>query len=244
MHVLSRTHNPRFRARTARPHRMRRAWTAAAAAVVTAASAVSLAAPATAAPAQAVLGGGSGILLVDGAGDIAACTLTTIGQDGGGRLVGLTAGHCGDPGDAVVPEFGWDGTPVGTIVDEYPALDVAVVQFDPALVVPVNEVGGITITRTGSPVNFPGVACKDGRTTGVTCGVTWLTDTVRHETWTQICVMEGDSGAPVVVGTTLVGMVNAFIQVPCLSPTVGTTMVAALDAINAAGGVGAGFRPI
>ncbi|QDQ99262.1 serine protease [Tomitella fengzijianii] len=203
-----------------------------------------MATPATAAPAQAVLGGGSGILLADAAGDVAACTLTTIGHDGAGRLVGITAGHCGDPGDAVIPEFGWDGTPVGTIVDDYPALDVAVVQFDPARVAPVNQVGGMTITGTGSPVDFPGVACKDGRTTGVTCGVTWLTDTVRHETWTQICVMEGDSGAPVVVGTTLVGMINAFIQVPCLSPTVGTTMDAALGAINAAGGVGAGFRPI
>ncbi len=207
---------------------------------VSTAGALATAPAAVAAPSQAVLGGGSGIIV----GGTAACTLTTIGHDAAGRLVGLTAGHCGAPGAAIVPEFAWDDTPVGTLVAVYPGIDVGVIEFDPALVTPVNSVGGITITDTGHPLPFPGIACKDGRTTGVTCGVTWLTDTTRHETWTQICVMEGDSGAPVVAGTTLVGMVNAYLQVPCLSPTVGTDIDAALATIDAHGGVGAGFRPI
>lgn len=226
-----------------RPRRLRTIAAAAAATAVTAAagaSAVATAAPAAAAPAQAAMGGGTGIIV----GGDAACTLTTIGHDAAGRLVGLTAGHCGDPGDSIVPEFGWNGTPVGTLVADYPDIDVAVLEFDPAVVAPVNHVGAMTITGTGSPAAFPTVACKEGRTTGVTCGVTWLTDQVRDETWTQICVMEGDSGAPVVVGTTLVGMINAYLEVPCLSPTVGTDIVAAMNTINAAGGVGAGFQPV
>ena len=40
----------------------------------------------------AVLGGGSGIIIDNQF----ECTLTTIGNDGAGRLVGLTAGHCGN----------------------------------------------------------------------------------------------------------------------------------------------------
>lgn len=198
------------------------------------------AAPAGAAPASAPLGGGTGIV-VDGN---AACTLTTIGHDAANRLVGITAGHCGDIGDPVTPEFDWDGGPVGTIVAQAPAIDVAVIEFDPARVTPVERVGGVTITGVGPPTAFPDIACKEGRTTGDTCGITWLTDPVRHETWTQICVMQGDSGAPVVVGTTLVGMINAFAEVPCLGPSVGTTMDAVLDALNSYGGPGAGFQPI
>ncbi len=60
----------------------------------------------------------------------------------------------------------------------------------------------------------------------------------------QLCVIEGDSGSPVVVGTTLVAMVNAYLGVACLGPELGTNMTAIIDNINATGGVGAGFRPI
>lgn len=212
-------------------------------AVVTAAAAATVtltAGPATAAPAQTPMGGGTAIVV----GGNAACTLTTIGHDGAGRLIGITAGHCGNPGDAVFPEFNWNDTPVGTVVAKYPAIDVEVIEFDPAVVAPVNRVGGVAITGVGSPTEFPDITCKEGRTTGNTCGITWLTDSVNQETWTQICVVEGDSGAPVVAGTTLVGMINAYAEVPCLGPSVGTTMDATLAALNAAGGPGAGFQPI
>ena len=40
------------------------------------------------------MGGGSGIIIDNQL----VCTLTTIGHDNGGRLVGITAGHCGGPG--------------------------------------------------------------------------------------------------------------------------------------------------
>lgn len=202
---------------------------------------VPLGAGPAAADAPAPLGGGSGIV-VD---NMAQCTVTTIGYDAAGRLVGLTAGHCGETGAAVVAEVDPDLGPVGRFVHSDPRLDYAVIQFDPAKVAPLNRVGNATITAIGAPAQFPAIVCKKGRTTGETCGVAWgdvLATT--QETWTQLCVLEGDSGAPVLVGTTLVGMVNAYLGVGCLGPEVGTTMAAITADLDARGGVGAGFRPL
>lgn len=86
---------------------------------------------------------------------------------------------------------------------------------------------------------------QKGRTTGNTCGVAWGdVFGTNSETWTQMCVLEGDSGAPVVVGSTLVGMVNAYLAVGCFGPEVGTTMSVIMNDINRRGDVGAGFLPI
>ncbi|MEU5841649.1 serine protease [Rhodococcus sp. NPDC047139] len=190
------------------------------------------------------LGGGSGITLGSGGEDIYDCTLTTIGNDSAGRLVGLTAGHCGEPGMTVKAEYDTAAGPVGRVASSVPTLDYAVIVFDRDKVVPVNRVGNVTITGVGAPANFPDVACKEGRTTGNTCGVVWGDVFGSQETWTQVCVIEGDSGAPVVVGSTLVAMVNAYLLAPCAGPAVGTNIDVILSDINAGGGPGAGFRPI
>lgn len=195
---------------------------------------------ATAAPSPAVLGGGSGIVV----NDELVCSLTTIGHDRAGRLVGLTAGHCGEVGASVVPEYKPDSGVVGTFVVSNPELDYAVIQFDPAKVVPVNRVGNVTITRIGAPASFPQIACKEGRTTGDTCGVVWGDVLQTQETWTQACVIEGDSGSPMVVGTTLVAMVNAYLGAPCIGPELGTNLSAIINDLNASGGPGADFQPI
>ena len=84
--------------------------------------------------------------------------------------------------------------------------------------------------------------CKKGRTTGTSCGVVWGSLPNGAQTWTQLCVLPGDSGAPVVAGSTVVGMVNANAAVECLGPEVGTTMAAVLGDIDARGGVGSGIR--
>ena len=118
------------------------------------------------------------------------------------------------------------------------------IEFDRGKVVPVNHVGNVTITGIGAPAQFPDIACKEGRTTGNTCGVVWGDVFQSQETWTQLCVVQGDSGSPVVVGTTLVAMVNAYLAAPCVGPEVGTNINVILGDINAQGGVGAGFRPI
>ncbi|MFE3545152.1 serine protease [Nocardia sp. NPDC059177] len=192
------------------------------------------------AAAPAVLGGGSGILVND-----ATCTLTTIGHDSAGRLVGLTAAHCGPEGASIVAEQNADAGTVGTIGYRSEAMDYSVITFDPDLVVPVNRVGNTTITGVGGPAQFPDIACKEGRTTAQTCGLAYG-DPLQSEiaTLTQICVVAGDSGGPVVVGSTLVGMVNGYVYVPCLGPEVGMNITTILADIDARGDLGAGFRPI
>lgn len=189
---------------------------------------------------RAVLGGGSGILL----GGEAMCTLTTIGHDNAGRLVGITAGHCGEPGMAIESPDRQDLGVLGHMVAKSTELDYSVIEFDASRVTPVNRVGNVTITGIGAPANFPAVVCKEGLTTGNTCGVVWGDLLQSHETWTQMCVIEGDSGSPVVLGTTLVGMVNAYVGFACLGPELGTNIDVIMSDINAHGGAGAGFRPI
>ncbi|MFC4604023.1 serine protease [Rhodococcus kronopolitis] len=195
--------------------------------------------PASAAE-RAVLGGGSGIVL----GGEAMCTLTTIGTDSGGRLVGITAGHCGEPGMAVGAVDRQELGVIGHMVGKNKGLDYSVLEFDRNKVIPVNRVGNVTITGIGTPAAFPNVVCKEGLTTGNTCGVVWGDLLQSNETWTQMCVIEGDSGSPVVLGTTLVGMVNAYVGFACLGPELGTDIDVIMSDINAHGGAGAGFRPI
>ncbi|GGK54344.1 S1 family peptidase [Nocardia camponoti] len=188
-----------------------------------------------------VIGGGSGIV-IDNAFE---CTVTTVGHDAAGRLVGLTAGHCGDPGSVVYAEADRGYGEIGRFVYSNHDLDYAVIEFGPDRITPVNHIGNVTITGVGAPPGFPQIVCKEGRTTGNTCGISWgdvfQTST---ETWSQMCVVEGDSGAPVVIGTTLVGMVNAYLIAACFGPEVGTNMTTILGDLNAQGGVGAGFQPI
>ncbi|MFI2285477.1 serine protease [Nocardia beijingensis] len=187
------------------------------------------------------MGGGSGIAIDDEA----ECTLTTIGYDAAGRLVGLTAGHCGEPGARVTsvtyPSYGV----LGRFVYADHELDYAVIDFDATRVAPARDVGGFRIENLGAPAQFPDIVCKKGRTTGQTCGVAWgdmMGDS--RDTWTQMCVLKGDSGAPVVIGSTLVGMVNAYLGMGCLGPEVGTDINAILTDIDARNDIGAGFRPI
>lgn len=189
---------------------------------------------------SAVLGGGSGII-VD---DQSICTLTTIGRDSAGRLVGFTAGHCGDAGAAVVAEANSAAGVVGNFVYSNKDMDYAVIVFDAGKVVPVNRVGNTTITGLGAPAQFPDIACKEGRTSGHTCGLSYGDVFQSNVTWTQICVVSGDSGGPVVVGTTLVGMVNGYLSLPCAGPEVGANIHSIIGDVDARGGAGAGFRPI
>ena len=59
------------------------------------------------------LGGGSGIV-VDGD---TFCTLTTIGHDNRGKLVGFTSAHCGGPGHEVAAEGGLDAAIEHTLAE-------------------------------------------------------------------------------------------------------------------------------
>lgn len=160
-------------------------------------------------------------------------------------VVGFTAAHCGEVNSTVVAESNRDAGAVGTVAYADSGLDYAVIVFDPEMVVPVNQVGGTTITDLGGPAQSGDFVCKEGRTTGRTCGPAYgNVFTAGNATWTQTCVVEGDSGGPVVVGTTLVGMVNGYLVVPCIGPQLGTDFSAVVADANARGEAGAGFQPI
>lgn len=187
---------------------------------------------------KTALGGGSGILILKGGNNAAACTVTAVGRPTAGahrgELIALTAGHCGKPGQRVISERFQNRGQIGTITYSAADLDIAVIRLDESKVRPVRSVGGVTIRRISTkPVSFPTVICKEGRTTGHTCGITWFSDGSAH--FSQMCVIEGDSGSPVVVGNTLVGMVNAYYFVSCVGPETGTNMNVIMKRLNRIG---------
>jgi hypothetical protein len=197
-----------------------------------------------------VLGGGSGIVVN---GD-SLCTLTTIGNDNRGSLVGFTSAHCGGPGATVAAEGAEAAGVVGTMVAGNEALDYAVIEFDPAKVTPTNNVNGFQIDGIGTDPRFGAVSCKLGRTTGHSCGVIWGPGKDPGTIVSQVCGGPGDSGAPVIVDNKLVGMIHgAFSEdlpgcvtqyVPLHTPAVAMSFSAQLDDIVAKNRAGSGFVPV
>ena len=108
----------------------------------------------------------------------------------------------------VAAEGAEDAGIVGTMVAGNDGLDYAVIQFDPQKVAPVNDVNGFRIDGLGPDPTFGEVACKLGRTTGYSCGVTWGPGEQPGTIVNQVCGQPGDSGAPVTVNNRLVGMIH------------------------------------
>lgn len=222
---------------------------AVASALVLMVATVVLAVPARAAD-PVPLGGGSGIVVN---GDT-FCTLTAIGNDDRGNLIGFTSAHCGGPGAQVSAEAAEDRGVLGTMVAGNDGLDYAVIQFDRALVAPVDNVDGFQIDGIGPDPSFGEVACKLGRTTGYSCGVTWGPGKEPGTIVNQVCGQPGDSGAPVTVNNRLVGMIHgAFSQelptcvvkyVPLHTPAVTMSINAVLADITAKNRPGSGFVPV
>lgn len=195
------------------------------------------------------LGGGSG-LVVNGD---TLCTLTAIGNDNRGNLIGFTSAHCGGPGAVVAAESDQGAGLVGTMVAGNDTLDYAVIKFDPQKVRPVSEVNGFRIDGIGPDPVFGQVACKLGRTTGYSCGVTWGPGEQPGTIVNQVCGQPGDSGAPVTVDNKLVGMIHgAFSEdlptcvvkfIPLHTPAVTMSINSILADLTARDRPGAGFVP-
>jgi hypothetical protein len=202
------------------------------------------------ADAPVVLGGGSGIAIN---GDT-FCTLTTIGHDNRGSLIGFTSAHCGGPGAQVSAEATPSAGVVGTMVAGNEGLDYAVIAFDPKKVTPVGSVDGFEIDGLGPDPVFGQTACKLGRTTGQSCGVTWGPGDQPGTILNQVCGQPGDSGAPVTVDNKLVGMIHGAFSdglptcvvkyIPLHTPAVTISMSSVLDDIEAKHRPGSGFIPI
>jgi hypothetical protein len=196
------------------------------------------------------LGGGAAIV-VNGE---TACTLTAIGNDNQGNMVGFTSAHCGGPGAQVAAESAPGAGMLGVMVAGNDALDYAVVKFDPDRVTPVNNFGGFQITGIGPDPTFGQIACKLGRTTGYSCGVTWGPGEQPGTILSQVCGRPGDSGAPMTVGGQLVGMIHGAYSeelptcvikyIPLHTPAVAESINAILADLAAKGRPGAGFVPV
>jgi hypothetical protein len=198
------------------------------------------------------LGGGAGIT-VNGT----PCTLTTIGHDSAGNLVGFTSAHCGGPAASVVAEGGAGA--VGSVVAANYGLDYAVIKFDPAKVTPIHDFDGFAINGVGP--ELPQVelqtGCQQSRATGHACAQIYASSQTLYE-----CGNPDDKGAPLTVNDALVGMIRGGFTgdgSPCPQmhdfdiphpyfPKPDRPQVVSFSAIladvNAKGGPGAGFAPI
>jgi hypothetical protein len=205
---------------------------------------------AAAADVRIPMGGGAGIVIN---GDT-MCTLTTIGGDSAGELIGFTSAHCGGPGAQVAAEGAENAGILGTMVSGNDNLDYAVIKFDPAKVTPVANYNGFAINGIGPDPAFGEIACKQGRTTGNSCGVTWGPGQDPGSIVMQVCGQPGDSGAPVTVNNQLVGMIHGAFSdnlptcvvkyIPLHTPAVVMSINADLADINAKHRPGAGFSPL
>jgi hypothetical protein len=197
-----------------------------------------------------VLGGGAGIV-IDGD---TFCTLTTIGHDKTGALIGFTSAHCGGPGAEVAAGSAAGNTTVGTMVAGNDNLDYAVIRFDPDKVTPVSNFDSFAIDGIGPNPASGQIACKQGRTTGNSCGVTWGPGQDPGTIVMQVCGRQGDSGAPVTVNDLLVGMIHgAFSEdlptcvvkyIPLHTPAVVMSINAVLADVDSKNRPGAGFVPV
>jgi hypothetical protein len=195
------------------------------------------------------MGGGAGIVIN---GDT-MCTLTTIGTDNAGELIGFTSAHCGGPGAQVAAEGAESRGQLGVMVSGNDNLDYAVIKFDPAKVIPVANYNGFVITGIGPDPAFGAIACKEGRTTGNSCGVTWGAGQTPGTIVMQVCGRPGDSGGPVTVNNLLVGMIHGAFSnalpdcvvkyIPLHTPAVVMSFSSIVADINSKNRPGAGFVP-
>lgn len=119
------------------------------------------------------------------------CTLAVTGVDAEGRKIGITAGHCGDVGDAVrSADSFWVGE-AGTIVADGSNDDYSVIEFGSNAEIS-NSYNGVTVNGIGGRTTNLQEVCKTGVATGFTCGLVWTAD--ERLTMSQLCAMQGDSG--------------------------------------------------
>ena len=119
---------------------------------------------------------------------------------------------------------------------------------------PLNTVNGFQIDGIGPDPAFGQVACKLGRTTGYTCGVTWGPGQDPGTIVDQVCGQPGDSGAPVTVNNKLVGMIHGAFSddlptcvvkyVPLHTPAVTMSINAVISDLDTKNRPGAGYVPI
>lgn len=139
------------------------------------------------------------------------CTMSVVGTDDLGNKVGISAAHCisHEPDGTTVRRWTpWNRyrEPIGEIAYRNSALDYVVIDLYDDVILSSNG-PGLRLDHLG-PANPTGVVCKDGQTTGVTCGVvTRQTDT---HIYNLAFMGPGDSGGPLMQGDGWVGINRAM----------------------------------
>lgn len=171
---------------------------------------------------NSLYGPGTPIYVTTKNGSEVMCTVAAAGYGSHGNKYALTAGHCGEVGDAVKSADSWQVGPSGTITHVNKDLDFALIELGSNTEIS-RSYNGITLTSLGgAPVQPGGVVCKQGVASGHTCGVTlhdWQTMNI-----SQVCALQGDSGAPVMEGGRLIGILNGGMlpfNFSCVSPLQG-----------------------
>jgi hypothetical protein len=192
------------------------------------------------------LGGGAGIM-VDGN----QCTLTTIGRDKTGELVGFTAGHCGGPGARVVAEGVENRGPLGSVAAVGDDLDYAVIRFDPAKVAPTADFAGFPIDGIGPGPELGQPTCTLGAATGNECSHIVTVPGPGPGRSMLAPFQPGDAGRPVTADDMLIGLVVDGYTIPGDTlgnlPLPDTQLIlfsAIVNDVNAKGVLGTGFSPI
>lgn len=141
------------------------------------------------------------------------CTMGAVGTDGSGNKVGISAAHCIShmPDGATVYRWARTAagrTPIGTISHrgnyarptDSATNDWVVFKLADDAVLSSNGPGA-RITSV-APAELPQITigCKDGITTGVTCGVITARSTANY--WNLAAMWAGDSGGPFFVNDT------------------------------------------
>lgn len=201
---------------------------------------------ATEAEGRSLFGPGTPIYL----GQSSLCTLAVTGTDADGRKIGITAGHCGKPGDAVrSADSFWVGD-AGTIVSNGADDDYSVIEFGSNADIS-NSYNGVTVNGLGGKTSNLQEVCKTGVATGFTCGLVWTAD--ERLTMSQLCAMQGDSGGPVIVNGKVVGLVSGGVlpnhdlscrtplQGPFFMPSLSVNMDRILAEMELQDGPGRGF---
>lgn len=197
---------------------------------------------------MALVGPGTPLYL----GEDSLCTLGAAGYDAEGNMVGITAGHCGRPGDEVLSADSWPIGTIGYVVRHSGPQDYALIRFESDKTVVSRSYNGLTVDSLGWDASTRQILCKQGVATGRTCGVQMVAD--QKTSLSQVCSMQGDSGGPVLDGNRMVGIVSGGLipkgQMSCRSPLQGVLfspmITRSIDAImqdlDSRNGYGAGFH--
>jgi hypothetical protein len=168
------------------------------------------------------------------------CSIAAVGYDNLGNKVALSAGHCiaNEPLDA--PVYLYDDRaagPVGTLSTRNTELDYVIIKLNPD--VNIDSDGPRVRIDSIGPARPDLITCKDGATTGTTCGLTlWYTD---DRVYTTAPMFSGDSGGALIMqGTQLIGINRAFTGV--FEYVKASAILADLDSKGSV--VGQGFRPV